>query len=632
MTLGKQEAARIKRRITVARRYAKDRWHTEHDRAVALYEGAHYDDPEAKRDYERLVVNILKPAVETQLSAVGFRYPSFYVEPENRDSQEAVAPSRDALSYEWRKAGAQAQSVDCLRDRLTVGLGIQMTWWLFTTTNALGEEETRTYGERGDVPAEPGASSEEPPAPEAEEPPMGAAVALERVGEDRVWTRRLCPKEFWVDPECGRDLEEATFCGWTEMRPLDEVKRDPKLGNTRKLKGSSDNLKAWLPDEYQTMNEHELPEDLMRVKLYHYLEKRRRLHVIMSDESETPHLVERWSWKHSRYPFRIMRAPILADRFFPVPPMCEAQHPQGEVNLCRSVLATHVRQSAPKLQYTGRLTDRQTRQIESGRSLTLVELDTEEKIQPIALPPVQPEIYTSEAAARQDTQWILGLSPYQAMDSPSKRTSIPESQAIQTQGNLRGEWLRQEYEEHCSGVAADVLALLQQNAIKTRSLPIYDDRGQVAAFRDYSAEEIRGEFTVKVHVGSTSAPGSEKALQDLAFLMQALTNATKAIMEGEQVGMNLKLLLRDLLADHPSIKDINRIIPEDAGQPNPLEETPGGAALPGAPIGAAAPGPLPLTLAGQEMPPANADTGSPGALSLQNLMAMLGNTGQSPLP
>ena len=626
MTLGKQEAAKIKRRIDVARRYAKDRWLADYDRAMDLYEGEHYADIDQPKDYERLIVNILKPAVETQLAAVGFRYPSFYVQPETPDSQPAVAPSRDALSYAWRKAKAQEQSVHCLRDRLTCGLALQMTWWLFTTTNVEGEEESRTFGARGDVEGE-----EPDPTPNPVDLETSEPVEEERVGDDRVWTKRLCPKEFWIDPECGRDLEEAIFCGWTEMRPLDEVKRDPKLGNTRKLKGSSKNLKGWLPDEWAKRPEQELPDDLKRVELYHYLEKRRRLHVIMSDESETPHLVERWSWDHERYPFRAMQAPGTADRFFPVPPMIEAQHPQGEVNLCRSVLATHVRQSSPKLQYNGRLTDRQTRQIEKGRSLTVVELDGEAEIRPVPLPPVQPEIFASEQAARSDTQWILGLSPYQTQDAPTKRTTIPEAQAIQTQGNLRGEWLRQEFEEHCSGVAQDMLALLQQNATKTRSLPIYDDRGQVAAFRDYSAEEIRGELTVKVHVSSTTAPSPERALQDLGFLFQTLNATPEAILNGEQVGLHLKSLLRDLLADDPRIKDINRIIPEEgpASMPqaqNAMEAPPGG------PMGAAVAGPLPPQPPG--LPPGQPDTGGQGGLDLPSLLAMLsnGNTGSGPLP
>lgn len=616
MRLSAKEAKDVKRRIDVARKFAKRQYHAEYDMAYRLYDDQHYEDQDQEREYERLIVNYLMPAVETQLSGIAFREPDFHVAPQNQRSAPAVKTARAALSYEWKEARVQHEAVNALRDLLVAGLGIQLTAWLFETESAEGAQETISFGARPEVLGE-----EPDPTPNPAESGRAAPVAEEQVREDRIYTSRICPKEFWIDPECGWDVERARYLGWDELRSLEEVKHDPKLKGTRNLKGKADNLKAWLPDDLEENARGDgegLPEDLLRVRLHHYWEKKRRLHVITSEESESPHLVESFPHDYHRYPVRVMRVPGCPDQFFPRPPMLRVRHPQGEINLCRSVLAMHVRQSSPKMQYAGRLGDRQVRQIEEARALTVVELEDERLIQPIQMPPVQPEIFSSEAKALADIQWILGLSPYEAMQEPTKRLTQDEARTIDQKGSLRQESLRTLFEEHCSGIATDLLNLLQQNAVKTRELPIYDDGGNVAEFLDYTKDEIQGNFTLSVYVGSTEPPSRKQKTEDMAFTFQAMTNIITAIVEGAQIGLNLKPMLRDFLATRPEIRNVSEIVPDDGGMMAPL---PGAGLAPGE--GA------PMTES-NGAPPGMPDTGA--GLDLETLIRMLsaGNTGASP--
>lgn len=595
------------RRIESAVGYAKKTYHKELIRAIELYEGKHYTGKKQPKRTEMIVVNKLKPAVEIQVAQISFNYPEFYLVPESADFEAAEPIAKDALTYEWRRHRMQAETKRCLRDCLIGGLGIGFTGWTFTTRDRKGTEERHSEGLRPPVLGEPQDTTPHTAYGEApgdeEEPVYPLAIC-----EDDPFVRRIPPLDWWTDPETDAVYANAAFLGYTERVPLLRLKADPRLSGVGKLKGSPGeddptdgaDLREGDPD----FDRDSYPKDLLRVTIHHYWEERRQIHVVVAEETKEPLLVEAWPHEHGSYPFGVMRVAGWEDRAYPRPPLLEVEHSQLEINQSRSLLAMQQRAATPKYQTSVRLTEANRAQVRSDKTMGLIELEEPGTIEPLRQPGIPQEIFASDQSANSDIRFGMGLDEYAAGQAPGKRVTEGEVQAITQSQGARAQMTRQDYEIFVSELAGQVLSLLQQNSVKTRSLPIFDPAtGAVADFRDYSPEEIRGEFLVSVYAGSTQAPNRQGELQELAFLFQSMPNLVQGLQGLLQVGIDARDAVVQALKQIPALRNIKT-------QPT---------APPGLPMGA--PG-MPGAQGQPMLPPGGGDAG--GTLSPDILAQILG--------
>lgn len=555
MRLTASEERVVWRRVQSAINTAKKTYHKELTRAIELYEGKHYGKKKQSRREEMIVVNRLKPAVEIQVAQISFNYPEFFLVPESQEHEAAEPIARDALTYEWRRHQMQTETKRCLRDCLIGGLGVAYTGWMFTTRDWDGEEERVTEGLRPPVVGE-----------EADTTPSRFALEEEPVDrlmidQDNPFTRRIPPLDWWTDPEVDAVMENAAFVGYTERVPLLRLKADPRLSGVGKLKGSPVDEEPSDGSDYREddpdFDRDSYPKDLLRATIHHYWEIRRRIHVIMADETHEELLTEAWPHEHDHYPFAVLRVPGWEDRPYPRPPLLEVEHPQLEINQGRSLLSMQQRAATPKYQTSARLTEANRAQLRSEKTFGIVELeDPGGSVEPIKHPGIPPEIFATEQTASADIRQLMGLDEYAAGQSPGKRVTEGEVAAITQSQGARAQAMRQEYEMFVSRLAGQVLSLLQQNSVKTRSLPIFDRAtGTVAAFRDYAPEEIRGEFIVNVYAGSTQAPNRQGEMQELAFLFQSMPNMVAGIQQLMALGIDLREAVLQALKRSPLFKD-----------------------------------------------------------------------------
>lgn len=563
MNLSSKQAADIVRRIKLSLRHARQTYHDDYDSAAKLYRGEHYADMARQRDYERIVVNYLYALVETKVAAQHFAYPEFTLKPGRAADRPQAETAKAALTWIWRTGRAQEEAKRCLRDKEIGGLGIMTTGWLVVTGDANNKPALPTLFEGARPPVE-GEAPDPTPNLLPGEPP--GPVATGPLREDRPYQRRLPPKDFWVAPETNAELADALWCGYTERLPLDVVKKHPRYEGTRDLQGTAENFTD-LSEELRDKKE-EAPTDLRRVALHHYYEKARRLHLVWTEEREKPLLVEAWPHPYDRYPFNVLRSPDDEDRFYPRPPLLLVEHPQRELNQARTLLAVHQRQSNRKLQFAGRLTDANIRQLRSSHVLGIVQLEGPNLITEVPHAPIQPEIFKTEEAARADIQFLAALSEYEAFSPPTKRTTTAEAQLIAGAGGARATAARTDYEHFLANVAKDTLALMQQYSVATRSFGIFSRDGSVVDFGDYTRAEIAGDFILEVYVGSTTAPNRQTVMDQLAFFMQSLPALVQGIQAGDAIGMNFRPLVAQMFSALPEIRDVEAILtPNPAGPP-----------------------------------------------------------------
>lgn len=567
MALSNKDLQAIRRRIRLGEQFYEKELKEDFERSLRLYTGDHYEGMRKASDKARVSCNYTLNNIETKVNSVAFRYPQFFLKPKTREAQGIENIAKSAIQCEFKKARVMQELRSGWKDREIYGTGIVYTGWLFTTEDGRRMEDGRQPILEEGPDSTPNPTDVNPP------------VSYAEVRDDRFFIKRIRPSHFFVSPEAGRDIDCAEYCGYCEVRPLEEVKQDPRYRNTRQLKGTTKNLRSWFDKEMvqeyieADPDSNRVPDDIKRVKLYHYYEKRRKIHVVMTDEHDKPLLEEKWTWEHDRYPFRVRQNPGDDDCFWGVPSPLLTEHQQKELNEARSQLSDYRRRAVRKFQAPqGILNAKAKKALTSADALDIVEHTSSDPapIVPIECPSIQPEVFATEDQVARDMQTILGINQYQLGRAPTKRTPTAEVEAIQSQGQARSQYDQQEFESWCAEVAEDCLAWLKMYSVKTRELPIYDSEGNVQAFRDFTREEIRGEYDIEVYVGSTTPPNDAATLESIGFLLQSLNPLIQLALPAQQLGIHLLPLVRQIIKRLPDIRDVDEIIPQAPPMANPM--------------------------------------------------------------
>lgn len=556
MKLKDSDIKSIKRRIRLAEQFNEKELKDKFVRSLELYEGCQWPDRRKYSERSRVVVNYILHVTETSVHSVAFKYPEFTIQPETKEGAGTERVAKAALRWSWNKAGAQRELKRAFKDSKIFGTGVVYQGWLFETWEGERFEDGR--------PAQVGDEEQDTtPNPSAET--YTETVTTAEVREDRWFIKRINPGYFFVNPECDRVFENASYCGYWELRPLEEVKKNKHFQNTRQLKGSTANLNRWFDQIIQREVKDELcvPSDLKRVKLYHYFEKQRRIHAIFCDEHDKPLFIEQWGWEFDKYPFEVIQNPGSEDEFWGMSLPLSIEHQQRELNESRSQLSNFRRMANPKFQTQGNtLSDKAKNELKSADPLVIVEHNggIPESIIPIQQPTIQPEVYTTEERLLKDMQTIAAIDPYDLGNVPTKRQTTSETQAVQNQGGARMQNDRQEFEDLCARVATDCIRWLKQYSVKTRSIPIYDEQDNVMGWQDFTRDQIVGDYDISVFATSTMAPNSQNQMQDIGFLLQSLNPLLQLLPVAQQSGINLIPLVKQVFNSIPSIRNVNEII------------------------------------------------------------------------
>jgi hypothetical protein len=566
-SLSEREAKKLKARLRISERYREREFKSHYETSLRLYKGKHWPERSdgASGDESRVIVNMVYPMVQTKVSTIGFRYPEFTLTPLNLQSSEKARLATAAMRYEWKISRTQREVCRALHDKEIFGVGVVQTGWEFRTKSGVNRKDGReeTAGELGeplDFEAMARAVSEEG-APSAETPE-------EEVIVDQFYCKRISPWNFLVDPEGDWVLDNHEYVAYCEMVPLTELRKDPRLKNTRELKGNSKGHHSFLDQEYQGKDEQHHPTDIKRVKVYHYYEKKRQLYAMFTDEHDKPLLVERWSWEHGRYPFRVIHSPKLQDCWYDQTPVELIQSQQEEINVTRTMLRNHMRRFTRKFSCARGMLDRNAKQqLKSAIDGGIVEHNggPEAKvIMPIDHAPIPAEVYKSDEWAIRDIRYATGLDEYDLSSVGKTRRTAQEVAQIRQAGGSRAQADAQTFEMFCAEVGEDLLDLMMQFATKIQEIPIYGPNDNIAEWSNFSSDDIKGEYLVDVYVGSTQPKNRIEMQQQYIGLLQILApilpqpNPSTGLPYG-----NVQALIKGLLQQFPDIHNIDEILTPD---------------------------------------------------------------------
>lgn len=585
------EAKTLKARFACGNRYYEQCFEKQVTRCRELYDGDHWVSGTRKRKCNP-VINYSKFIVDTMAAALAHNPGDVDLKPEDELGDANLEVSRRALKWGEKVSNAHREAKRTLRECGAYSLGVAYTFWKY--------EEAQTPPAEG-RPAEPGpdevlAAVERGEPMPGSAPPSPAPISAPIV--DQPCVRRLDARLFRISPEADWVIDDAEWCGFVEFRALDEVKADPRFrkGITRKLKGSSKTLKAYLSPEERGKEDAELTSDVKRVELWHYFEKRRKLHIVFAEECPDYLMYREWDWQFEGYPFSALFTPRLEDEFYTKrPPLIQTEHQQQEINEAAGQLATH-RRRANRVFITApeAFSKNAEKALEAGEDGAVIHtkggLEPSRALFVPQFPQLQPEVYNSRDIALQDMRSLHGVNQYEQGMAPTKRMTQAEVAAVQAAGGALQKEMQQRYEAFYADILSKVFALMQQYADRTRELPIYDpnEPEKIIGWGPWSKEQIQGKYHFSVVVGSTMQGHISGQVEEKGFLLQSLQPYAQA---GQ---INSQPLIKQLLRAMPEIRDVDEIVSPQPMLPPGMPGQPpeGGDASGGAPAMLPGPGPM----------------------------------------
>lgn len=560
-TLSEKAAKTLKQRLKISEKYRDKTFKPRYEVSNRLMRGLHWHSGKSvtdATDESRVIVNMVYPIVDTKVATTGFRYPDFQLTPLNLQSSERARLATAAMRYEWRIAKVQREAVRALHDKEVFKFGIVMTGWEYRTKGGVNRKDGRPEESSSELDFEAMARAVSETGLPTEEAPEEEVIC------DQFYCKRICPANFLVDPEGDWVLDNHEYLGYTEMVPVNELKRDSRLKHTKELKGNSRGMHSFLDEDYSD-REQDCPTDIKRVKVYHYFEKRRQLYVMFCDEHDKPLLVEKWSWKHGRYPFRTIHAFGDEDCWYDETPVERIRSQQEELNITRTMLRNHIRRFTRKYSVSRGMLDRTAKQqLKSAIDGAIVEHNggPEAKvIMPIDHAVIPPEIYKTDEWVIRDMRFQTGMDEYDTNTVGKTRRTAQEVAQIRQAGGSRASRDAQVFEQFCAEIGEDLLDLLMQYAEKARSIPVYGPNENVTDWANFTAEDIEGEYIVEVYVGSTQPKNSVEQQQTYAWLLQTLGPLSQ--MPDPETGgplINIKALVKGLLSNFPDIRNVDEIL------------------------------------------------------------------------
>jgi hypothetical protein len=571
-TLTEKDAKRLKHRLKMSERYREQEFRSHYDVSKRLYKGKHWDarggsDPDGE---SRVIVNLIKPIVQRKVAAIGFRYPEFNLTPLTLDSSNRARLATSAMRYQWKISKTQREAVRALHDKEVWGIGIVQTGWHYVTKSGINRKDGREEAATSpDEPLDFEAMARE--VSETGEP--SAATPDEEVTCDQFYCRRINPWNFLVDPEADWVLDNHEYIAYCEMVPVNVLKKDPRLKNVQGLKGTSRGMNSFLDQDYRDRSEEEHPTDVKRVKVYHYYEQRRELYVMFTDEHDKPLLVEKWAWDHGRYPFHVLHAAKLQDAWYDDTPVEMVRSQQEELNVTRTMLRNHLRRFTRKYSCARGMLDRTAKhQLKSAIDGAIVEHNGGPEarvIMPIDHAPIPPELYKSDEWAIRDMHFQTGLTEYESNTVGKTRRTAQEAAQIQQQGGTLAMADAQAFEAFCAEIGEDLLDLMMQYSDKIQSIPIYGPNDNIQEWGEFSKDDIKGEYIVDVHVGSTLPKRSYDLQQTYVGLLQGLVPFAQMPGPNGQPLIKFEILIKKLLEAFPEIRNADEIL--NTAPPDPMQ-------------------------------------------------------------
>jgi hypothetical protein len=466
------------------------------------------------------VENMLFANIRAIVPRLNFRNPKIFVTPRKRpyrgkgnsliDTTASAVMLEIILNYYYKELSIKREARRCLIDALVGKYGIMQVGYTLKT-------EKVKKGELLQVD--------------------------ELIKEDSPFAVRRSPNDVLWDIEA-RDsrLTDARWVGLRWIRPIDDVKRDPRYSNTRNLKGNFTVKTDYKTDSNQLPTNPDVPEIWDRVEGWDMWDKKTKTLYTMVEGHEKFLQKRDWPIDYEGFPIEILHFNENPDNSIPVGDFDIYRHNQDELNVIRAMQLDHIDRLSKKKYKTTEtnLDDSAERALKYGPAGTIVTMTNTDKFDSISDNPISQDIYMVGNMIKNGIREMAGVSPTEALVGvdfeQATEPALLERAAVTIREDQRdifedflvrnirkiGQILQETMDER--DIPLDVGQFDEaQRFIPTRLHKIAGEGVQaILPWITAGKEDIKGEYDYDIEIGSTQATNQETRKRDIVQLAQLL--------------------------------------------------------------------------------------------------------------
>lgn len=383
----------------------------------------------------------------------------------------------------------------------------------------------------------------------------------ERVTNEKFVSRRRSPGAMIFDMEAESCFEDGRYIIEEINMPLDDVKSDKKYDNTVDLKVSYQ-----LKSERKKLAEgdQDLPtDDIDRVTLYEIYDVEHDKLITMAKDHEKLLRSDSMPSGIDGHPYSFLVFNDIPDEIYPLSDVRVLKSPQECYNKATGMIFEHAGKGARKYGYTpNAFTDdeelEKAKSSEDGTWFQVRELPLAKGIEQLPMVTNDPAIDKMAAMSLANFREAGGSTEQDRGVVERRKTAFEASKMTQA-NDIKKQDRKSLVEDFAANVGSKMLQSMQANMTIEDAVEISGKDG-ATEWKTVSKENIKGQMTVSVEVGSSTPKLPEYEREDFIAFMQAMQIIPP---EQFQTYINLEGLMKAIPRMFPAIEDLDLLNSEE---------------------------------------------------------------------
>ena len=384
----------------------------------------------------------------------------------------------------------------------------------------------------------------------------------ELIKEDSPYAVRRSPLDFRFDTEATDHLLlDGRWVSFRWIKPLEDVKSDPKYSNTRFLKSNyrakTDFKGAGKITEYSG----DEPPDLWgRVEGWDIWDK--KTHKLITIVEDHPKLLQETDWPLAMdgFPCEILYFNENPDEAEPLPDIKIYKESQDELNIIRSLQLDHIKRISQRKYKTreNSMTEEEKDKVTYGGDGVIVEVkgDPNTTLLPVQDAVISQDIYMVAQLLKNAARENAGISGAEAL-SPQKFEQATEPALIHMASQTLRDDQRSIFEDFVVRCVSKLGKIIQQTTETSKEIPLSlgqfkeaqsgipdklekivgPDKTTIYPWLSFNNDDIKGDFEYSIEIGSTQ-PINDASRQQQAKALAEYA-ASNPLLDPEKVTMRV---------------------------------------------------------------------------------------------
>ncbi len=460
-------------------------------------------------DFE--TINMVLPHLNIILASVVARDPKPIAVPYSggEDSETTAKVAEAVASYYWLRTNATSVLRDMAQDMVVLGNGFCKIGWKHSVVETPRTQEDITKDLTGVLKSEVVLAAEEGRDTNIQNVADFVSITDKRVEADEPYVEYVSPYDIFF-PANARRIEETRWVAQRIVLPIDEIKANPVLKNTKDL----------IKDGVMDIRERDTgrgdpstiePMIYETATIYEFYDMRTRTLTVTQLGSEKPLYQGDIPYSHRHVPYVHMRN--FSDGGQEVWSFGDLENIaslQEKLNETFTEQVDNMRRAGNKYVTIRGLFDSESRdRLESDEPDVVVEMESVSGINPkdaiTVLPraPLPADIYNAQNKFEDAMRQVLGINDFQAGGLGADRMSAYAAAVVDGVATLRAKDKQQSVEKAAANIFNQIIRLCQEFMLENRAVRLVGVNGGIWA--DIDTSVLSGEFDMRVEGGSLSA-------------------------------------------------------------------------------------------------------------------------------